>query len=83
MFVVLTRLPDESYGLVTWVTLGSALILSTIVLMRWPTAGSLRVVPPEVPNTTSSVSPEWPGAADFSRLMASDDSVWGKLKLFV
>ena len=64
--------------LVTW---GRALILSTIVLMRWPMAGSFRLAPPVVPNTTSSVSPEWPGAADLRRLMASVDSVLGRLKL--
>ena len=71
-----------SYGLVTGVTLGSALILSTMVLMRWPTAGSVSLAPPDVPKTTCSWSPEWEGATDFSRLMASKDWVCGKLKLF-
>ncbi len=79
---VLTRLPAESNGLVTGVTLGSALIWSTIVLMRWPMAGSFRLAPPDVPKTTCSVSPECPGATDFRRLMASKDCVLGKLKLF-
>src|SRR6516165_10637733 len=83
MLAVLTRLPDESYGLVTCVTLGSALIRSTMALMRWPIAWSSRREPPDAPKTTSSVSPEWPGATDFRRLMASEDSVCGKLKLLV
>ena len=66
----------------TAVTLGSLLISSTIVLIRIPMAGSVRRVAPEVPKTTSSVSPDCAGATDFKRLMASNDSVWGKLKLF-
>ncbi len=65
----------------TAVTWGSALISATSVLMRRPIAGSVSRALPEVPNTTSSVSPEWAGATDLSRLMASADSVWGKLKL--
>ena len=79
---MLTRFPAESYGLVTAVTFGSALILSTMELMRWPTSVSVSLVSPDVPKTTCSVSPEWEGATDFSRLMASNDCVWGKLKLF-
>ena len=47
-----------SYGLVTAVTWGSALILSTMVLMRWPTSGSVSLAPPDVPKTTCSWSPE-------------------------
>ena len=80
--VGLLRFPSWSYGLVTGVTWGSALILSTMVLMRWPIAGSVSLVSPEVPKTTCSWSPEWEGATDFNRLMASNDCVWGKLKLF-
>ncbi len=76
------RFPFWSYGLVTGVTWGSALILSTMVLMRWPTAGSVSLAPPDVPKTTCSWSPEWEGATDFNRLMASNDWVCGKLKLF-
>ena len=52
-----------------------------MALMRWPMAGSLSLVSPEVPKTTCSVSPDWAGATDFSRWMASNDCVWGKLKL--
>ncbi len=80
--VGLARFPPWSNGLVTGVTWGSALILSTMVLMRWPMAGSVSLASPEVPKTTCSWSPEWEGATDFSRLMASNDCVWGKLKLF-
>ena len=80
--VGLVRFPLWSNGLVTGVTLGSALILSTMALMRWPMAGSVSLFSPEVPKTTCSVSPEWDGATDLRRLMASKDCVWGKLKLF-
>ena len=80
--VVLTRLPVASYGLVTGVTLGIALISSTSLLMRKPTLGSVKLAFPEVPNTTSSVSPEWAGATDFNKLMASKDWVCGNWKLF-
>ena len=68
--------------MVTGVTLGSLLISSTNLLMRNPTLGSVSLAFPDVPKTTSSVSPEWDGATDFNRLMASKDCVCGNWKLF-
>ncbi len=63
----------------TW---GSFSILPIILLMLAITSGSVTFAPPVVAKTICSVSPESLGADACSSLMASDDSVLGKVNEF-
>ncbi len=53
-----------------------------MVVMLFSTDGSVTLAPPDVAKTICSVSPETLGAAACNSLMASDDSVFGKLNEF-
>ena len=72
----------DVYGLTTRVTWGRASIFVSMWAMRPSMTGSVTLVPPEVANTMSSVSPEIFGAADWSNEMASVDCVCGSEKEF-
>ena len=74
--------PSTEYGEMTFTTCGSSARLLRIAATRCCTAGAVTFVPPEVPMTTCSESPDRCGATDWIRSSACVDSVCGNVKLF-